>query len=405
MEIKKAGLTLLTGAIGTKVGGTLFRFILINSLEPEIYGRFAIFLILFNWFLLFTTLNITIGLAKFVSEKRKRRKIFYKAALFGCIVISLIVSFVLILLSPYISSFLNINDASILVFLAIALPFAVFYNITIFYFRGLYRMKASAVSDISLAAIRIFALLFFFWIGYNYAPYMAFLFSFVAIDLALSFFCRIKFMTKGNTKKITGPLKLLILYSLPIFIAEFLRFLSLGFDRLFLAKFFSTFASGIYDVGITLCLGYTLIASSYGMALLPVASKNQKNYKKLRRNLRKTSVYVLILYIIYSILLLLVARPVIEFINPKYVAVIEFLPYLMIAYILIGLLSLFSHFVNAIGLQKYAIVASLLFAVIGFSLNFYLVPQLRYLGAASSIFISAALSLVIISLLVWRKFR
>jgi len=148
-----------------------------------------------------------------------------------------------------------------------------------------------------------------------------------------------------------------------------------------------------------------LIASSYGMALLPVASKNQKNHKKLKRNLTKTSMYVLILYIIYSTLLILVARPVIEFINPKYLALIEFLPYLMIAYISIGLLSLFSHFVNAIGLQKYAVIASFLFVVIGFSLNFYLVPQLKYLGAASSISISAALSLVMISLLIWRKFR
>jgi len=245
MEIKKAGLTLLTGAIGTKIGGTLFRLILINRLDPEIYGRFAIFLILFNWFLLFTTLNITIGLAKFVAEKRKRRKIFYKAALFGCIILSLIVSIVLVLLSSHISSFLNINDASILVFLAVVLPFAVFYNITIFYFRGLYRMKASAISDIGLAGIRILALLFFFWIGYNYAPYMAFLISFIAIDLALSFFFGIKSVNKEKVKNLTGPLKLLILYSLPIFAGEFLRFLSLGFDRLFLAKFFSTFTSGL----------------------------------------------------------------------------------------------------------------------------------------------------------------
>lgn len=265
-------------------------------------------------------------------------------------------------------------------------------------------MKASATSDISLATIRIFALLFFFWVGYQYAPYMAFLFSFIAIDLALSFFVRIRFRTKG-IKKISKPLKLLILYSLPIFASESLRFLSLGFDRLFLAKFFSTFASGIYDVGVTLCLGYTLIANSYGMALLPIASKNQKNHNKLKENLRKTSVYVLILYIIYSTLLIVVARPVIEFINPKYLTLIEFLPYLIIAYIFIGLLSLFSHFVNAIGLQKYAVIASFIFIVIDFSLNFYLVPQLKYLGAASSVFISAALSLVIISLLIWRKFR
>ena len=79
MQIKKAGLTLLAGAIGTKIGGVLFRFILINTFDPEIYGRFAIFLILFNWFLLFATFNITIGLAKFVAEKKKRRRIFYKA--------------------------------------------------------------------------------------------------------------------------------------------------------------------------------------------------------------------------------------------------------------------------------------------------------------------------------------
>jgi len=303
---------------------------------------------------------LTIGLAKVVSEKRKRKKTYYQAALFGCTMMSLIASAILILVAPQISDFLNIHDTSIVVYLAIVLPFAVFYNMTIFYFRGLYRMKASATSDIALNIIRILALLLFFLIGYLHTPYLAFLASFVILEILLIFFGKVNFRTlKTKVNEKFKLFKSLLLYSMPIFIGESLKLFGLGFDRLFLTRFFTTFASGIYDIAIALCMGYMVIANSYGMALLPVASKNQKNLANLKRNLIKTLTYVAVLYIVYTIPMLLLAEPVISLINPQYL----------------------------------------------FVLNFYFVPELKYLGAVVAMLISATLSVITLSLLVWRRFR
>jgi len=405
MEIKKAGIILLLGVIASKVEGSVFKLVLMNRLDPSLYGKYSIFLILFNWLLLIATFNITIGLAKFVAENEKQRKLKYVAALIGCTTISLIVSSVLILSRLSISNFINIHDDKIILFLACILPFATIYNLTIFYFRGIYKMKTSTSLDVILSGLKILVLIFMLSMGYAYAPYVAFLVSFLILDLILLFLnIRKSFKTVqfGKTAKI---FKALFIYSLPIFLSESLNDFGMGFDRLFLAKFYTTFASGIYDVAITLCLGYILIANAYANALLPVASKDRKNSNKLKKDLLKTSWYVVIFYVIYTLTVLLLAQRIITIINPSYLPAIEFLKPLMIAYALIGFLSLFSYFVNAINLQKYALLTSVLFVLNSFMLNFYFVPQLKYLGAVNAILVSAIVSVVLLTALIWRRLK
>jgi O-antigen/teichoic acid export membrane protein len=266
-------------------------------------------------------------------------------------------------------------------------------------------MKSSTALDVILSGLKILVLILMLGMGYMYAPYIAFLFSFLILDLIL-LLLNIKNSFKDiQFGKVVKTFKTLFIYSLPILLSESLSDLGMGLDRLFLAKFYTTFASGIYDVTITLCLGYILISNAYANALLPIASRDRKNSNKLKKDLLKTSWYVLIFYVAYTLAVLLLAQHIITIVNPSYLPAIEFLKPLMIVYALIGFLSLFSYFVNAINLQKYALLASILFALNSFMLNFYFVPQLKYLGAVNAILISAIVSVTLLAALIWRRLK
>ncbi|MFQ6010135.1 MAG: oligosaccharide flippase family protein [Candidatus Aenigmatarchaeota archaeon] len=408
-SIKKAGLILLAGLIFSRLGGTLFKFIAIYHLTPLEYGKLALFLIMFNWLLLIATFNTTLGLAKFVAEKRSKKELLYGSALLGSTIISLFISGLLILFSNQISLFIGLGSIPIILFLAAVLPFAVVYNITIFYFRGLYRMKASTLSDVALSAAKVILLIFLFYVGYNYPPYFAFLIAHMLIDLVLIFKGKLpKRIASINMIKIKKGLinyRMLLIYSFPIFIAEITRFLGLGIDRFFLAKFFTTSATGIYDLGISLCIGYLVIANSYANALLPVASRNHRNVSRLKTSLFKSTGYVVVLYVLYTMAILFFIEPLVNLINPLYIEVTTFVLPLMVVYALIGFLSLLTHFASAIALQKYAAYASAVFLILAFTLNFYLVPELKYLGAVEALLASSLASLVLLMLMIWRGLK
>ena len=408
-SIKKAGLILLVGFIFSRLGGTLFKFIAISQLTPLEYGKLALFLILFNWMLLIATFNTTIGLAKFVAERKSRKELLYGSALMGSTILSLFISGLLVLFSNQISSLIGLNSVPIVLLLAAVLPFAVVYNMTIFYFRGLYRMRESTYSDIALSLLKVVLLVLFFYMSYVYPPYLAFLVAHMLVDLVLIFReklpTRLASINMSKIRKALVNYRMLLIYSFPIFVAEITRFLGLGIDRFFLAGYFTTSATGIYDLGISLCIGYLVIANSYANALLPVASRNHRNVSLLRNNLYKTLGYVAGLYVLYTLALVLLVEPLVSFINPAYLEVTSFILPLVIAYAIIGMLSLFTHFASAIALQKYAAYASAVFLILAFSLNFYLVPQLKYLGAVEALLVSSIVSLVLLMIMVRRGLR
>lgn len=365
MEVKslyRGGFVLLIGFLLVRLGGFVFRIICMNVLPVAAYGEVAIFLILFNWFVLFATFNVTIGLSKFVAEGKGKKELFYSSALAGSLLLSIIVSAVLALLSPLISTALNLSQ-TIVIWAIACIPFAVIYNIAIFYLRGMFRMKSSVIADSIMTAIRIAALVGFLYAGLYYAPYMAFLFSFLLIDIyllarsnACSSFLGFSF------REMKSAFRTLLIYSTPIFLSEFLRMFSLGLDRIMLSGFYTTAEAGIYDVAVLLCIGYVLIANSFSNALLPIASRNQEDKKKRRSELFKALKASSLLFMGYSALVLVAGQPVINLVNPSYLVIFSFLPMLALSYVLIGFLIVLSFFANGIGFQKHTVYAGAVFA-------------------------------------------
>jgi O-antigen/teichoic acid export membrane protein len=282
----------------------------------------------------------------------------------------------------------------------VSVPFAVVYNISIFYLRGLYKMRSSVWADFIMTVIRLSALLGFLFAGFYYAPYMSFLLSFMLIDVYLLYRNRVG--TRFSKKEIISTFRIMLLYSIPIFLSEFLRLFSLGVDRLILSSFYTTVEAGFYDVAVLLCIGYLVIANSYSNALLPLASRSQGDARKRRSELVKALRASSVLFVLYTLLILIAGRPVISIINPAYIDVIGFLPGLAVAYMMIGFLTILSFFANGIGHQRYGVYAGAVFAFLSLSLNLYLIPSMMYWGAITALLVSSAVSLAVMSGLILR---
>ncbi|UCD03309.1 MAG: oligosaccharide flippase family protein [Candidatus Aenigmatarchaeota archaeon] len=397
----RGGLVLLIGFIFLKFGGVLFRVICMNMLSVSAYGEVAIFLVLFNWFMLFATFNVTLGLAKFVSQDSSKKGVYYSAALIGSFVLALVITGVLLLLTPLLSSAINVSQGVVL-WAVLTIPFAVVYNIGIFYFRGLYHMKHSTMTDTVMMIIRIAALVALLYAGLYYAPFFAFMVSFVVIDIYILFRNRGVLEYGGET---LGVFKQLLIYSFPIFVSEFLRHFSMSFDRLALSGFYSTVEAGFYDAATALCLGYIIISNSYANALLPKASSSETNLPKRRKELLRALKASAALFVLYTVLLIILGRPVINIINPAYLGIFEFLPFMMIAYMIMGILVTLFFFSNSIGRQRYAVYGGAVFAFLSLTLNVYLVPVMLYMGAISALIISSLASLSVMGVLLWKSER
>ena len=397
-SLYRGGFILLIGFIFARLGGSLFKIICMNMLPMSAYGEVAVFMVLFNWFVLFATFNVTIGLTKFVSQDKKKKELFYLSSLAGSLLLSLVISGALFLLTPWISAALNLGQ-SIVYWAIVCVPFAVVYNISIFYLRGQFRMRSSVWADFGMTIIRLAALIGLLFAGLYYAPYLAFLVSFMLIDIYLVY--RNRTGTRYSLDEILSTFRLLLVYSFPIFIAEFLRLFSVGVDRLVLSGFFTTAEAGFYDVAVLLCVGYLVIANSYSNALLPLASGSQDDTKKRRSELRKALKASSLLFVLYTVIILLAGRPVINIINPAYAGVMEYLPGLALAYIMIGFLTILTFFANGIGHQRHGVYAGAVFAFLSLSLNLYLVPSMMFTGAITALLASSAVSLAVMAGLVF----
>jgi O-antigen/teichoic acid export membrane protein len=199
---------------------------------------------------------------------------------------------------------------------------------------------------------------------------------------------------------IKGTFGMLLIYSSPIFLSEFLRTFSLGIDRIMLSGFFSTAEAGIYDVAVLLCIGYVLIANSYSNALLPLASKSQDDRKKRRSELRKALKASSLLFVLYSALVMLAGHPVISIVNPSYLVIFGFFPALALSYALVGFLILLTFYSNGIGYQRHTVYSGAVFAFLSLVLNSYLVPTMMYWGAVYALLASSAASLAVMSILI-----
>lgn len=400
-SLYKGGLVLLLGFIFLKIGGVLFRVICMNVLPVEAYGEVAVFLVLFNWFVLFATLNVTIGLAKFVAQDSSKKGMYYTSALIGSVVIGLVVSVLLLIMAPWISDAVNVSQ-SVLYWAILAVPFAVVYNVGIFYFRGSYDMKLSTLTDAGMMVMRIAILAALLYAGLYYAPFLAFAASFMLIDTYILFRNRRAF---GYGKETFVTFRTLLVYSLPVFISEFLREFSMGVDRIVLSGFYSTAEAGFYDVGVALCIGYLVIANSYSNALLPKASESHADSAKRRKELFRALKASSVLFVLYTLLLMLGGRLAIELINPVYMGVFDFLMPLAVAYVILGFLTIMYFFVNSVGRQKYAVYAGAVFAFLSITLNVYLVPVMLYTGAIYALLVSSSVSLTVLGAMVWKSER
>lgn len=182
--------------------------------------------------------------------------------------------------------------------------------------------------------------------------------------------------------------KLLLNYSLPLFLSGLAVWCLNVSDRIFL-RYFSNFRElGVYSVSMNIAAGATILSSIFNTIWAPTVfkwnSENKVDYKIVQK------IFEALLMIIYYIIILVgVLSQVIPYFLPiQYVSV----QYILSACIIGPLFYTLSE-VSSIGIvltkkTKYSFYTSLIAMLLNFALCFLLIPKFGAIGAAISMAIS-----------------
>ncbi len=382
-KIHKFGILILGGILFSRAGGLFFRFLCLKFLPISVYGEAVLFIIFLTFFGIVASFGLPVLLSSELKWKRGNKRFLILKDIFS---LSLLFSFFIAMLL-FIFGMLNFFNflkmhAETVALLSFALPIYVSFNVFLFYFRAT-APKISLLSEIFLSALRIMFLIVLLSLGF------VFLSPFLSIILAF-FFSTLFMLYHLPHKKIFSfkikEKKRIILAGGAIFFYECFKNLGINVDRIMLSIFFSPRDTGIYDALVLLCIFYTFVANSYGIAIL-----SQKN---VRKNFLSSLKAYLAFSFPYSIFIFFAARPVLEFFKREVLVAYPSFSLLLLSYFIYGIFILSSF--SLISLKKYssALSGAIIFLGTNALLNSWLIPLLHYSGAALSLLIASISSLL-----------
>ncbi|ADT83861.1 oligosaccharide flippase family protein [Thermococcus barophilus] len=267
----------------------LYQLIMGRLLVPSEYGDLFSLLSLFYIFsVIFAVINVST--AKFTTiyslrgEYEKIKGFLIEISKKLC-VIGFIIAILAIFISDLLASFLNINTNLALIYLSLAIPFALLFTLHQGILRGLQRFTALGLSIVGWAFLKLLFGILLVLIWKNFLGGIAgFTLAYVII-LALTFFYLRDILKFPKMHHV--DLKGFIKYSWISFLALFSYSLMWNIDVILVKHYFPPFQAGIY-AAISVLGKIVLFASvSIGIVLFPEsAQRYEKNESHLQIFLR-----------------------------------------------------------------------------------------------------------------------
>lgn len=198
------------------------------------------------------------------------------------LIISLVFSFIILLVSPFISSFLHINKTYFLVIVAISLFFSIQSLLNRSILQGLLKFKEFVVSMLVENSVKIVTSFLLVYFSYQVGGAMVGL----AVSALIGWHITNLFLryTKQQTNTITVDTKQVIVSTVPIFLQSIAITSLYSSDVILVKHFFSTYDAGIYaalsNLGKIIFFG----AGPIGAVMFPLVSKKSvkgEGYKQI----------------------------------------------------------------------------------------------------------------------------
>lgn len=379
----KSTIILIIGGGLTKILAMIIKIFLARSIGEDGNILYMSVLPTFNLFITLSTLSLSTGISKLISERNNSQK-----TILSLIPISLlynfILMFILIFLSPYIANNLLNNNLTYYPILAISftLPFICLSTILKGYFFGKEHMTPYIISNIVEQIIRLIFIIFFLPKLLKYGLAIATM-SVVLINILSelsSIICLIIFIPNkkinlSNLKLDKTILKDVLNISIPTTGSRLIGSISYFLEPIILTYimtkvgFTNESITNIYGI-ITgyvypLLLIPSFFTSAISTALLPVISSNyaKKNYQYARHKLKQAILISLSLGIFFTIIFITNSKPLLKLIfntslGNNYLKIIA--PFFLLHYIQGPL----TAFLQAIGKANIAMSGTLIGAII-----------------------------------------
>ncbi len=380
----------------------LGRFIL----SPAQFGTFGVVLGLLAVTNAVLMLGIRQAVSRFVSIKKEAAQTIKAKAFRLQLVLSTIVFVFYFCASPFLANVFNEPDMAIFIpVAALSVFFQPMLEVVRGYLNGLKRFKEDSLLGVFTRIMRLILPLTFFAIGLS-------LFGvFLGIALAALAPLVLGVASSGSSKhenKNSFKTKTLLIFALPVFALAFTQNFLLQVDVFFVKGFLMASDAGFYVAAATLARLPTEAILTITLILFPLISETtfSKAMRKARFYITHSFRYLFLFILPVSFAVSVTAQPLITAIyGGEYVPGSESLAILALAYIFFALFSISATILVASGNTKRTFAIGLFALLLDIALNYLLVPLYGMNGAAIATLVSMFAAAVILTVLVFAKFK
>jgi O-antigen/teichoic acid export membrane protein len=401
--IAKSSFFVLLGILFSKILTYFYRILIARYYGPEVYGIFAVSVMILLWFNSFASLGLVEGVLRFVSFYRGKNEIKKVRYIFRLSAITLLVSTILssiILFS--VSEFISLNifhDANLVPFLkffSILIPLYVFLYLFLAVVRAYEKIKVHTfILDFLMNFLKLVFLIIFIFLGlqtkgiifsYFLGVFFSFLAAFIYIKYKFSFVFNSDNLEKESQIKLR---KKLYSYSWPLILSSVLIGILPYIDSFVIGYFKGSYDIGIYNAAVPIA-GLLLLAPNIFLALfLPLITKefSKQNNVVIKELSKQTEKWILILNMPLFLLMMLFPGTFINLLfGSQYLipAAEISLRFLSIGGFFFSMSLVMNNLMQMAGKSKTILSNILIVIIFNFVLNMFLVPKYGISGAAFS---------------------
>jgi stage V sporulation protein B len=429
-KVAKGTVYLMIAQLTVIISGYLIHIGLARFLGPATYGDFGFILSL----ALITKMVFIIGMnpavSKYISEqKEKAREIYHqgmKIQLFFIIICVLFYFF----FSGFIAQLFHDSALKEIIFLSsfVTLTFGLYAIATKGFLNGIRLFRHQAIAEMIHSLLKVVLVFIFVYLGfgilgaifaYVLAPLVAFVFASIIIKRHLSKKRISKDISnnhdlskfqKNESKTINSFDKwTLIKFSLPITFFYLLITLTTEMGILSVKSILmSNTLTGFYTSAVTLSrVTYSLFAA-LPMTMLPSISAAfaKRDFSLIKKYINQSMRYSMIILFPLTIVISTNAKQIISLIySSQFIEAAASLSILVFGFTFLVIFMTQCSFLQGINKPNLAMLFAFLAAGLAWLLNITLIPKYGMFGAAIAMTLTALLSLIIISVYVYHKFK
>ena len=394
----------LTGSV-ISAGATLLMTKYYTAVfTPAQYGILALYLVMFQYIVTFTSLNMDSGATRFYFDYRKTKRDEYLSTIFWFITcITIVVLTLGVFFSGFISNWIAPNSQKVYYVTLLAGIGAVYVS---FLTRVLYNEHKST-SVLKHTAFQTFI--------NHFSSYLFISVFHLGIlgrmsGQGLGYFLNIFTLMKEFSKENLFRLKLTFnkamasetfMLALPGIIASFQTVVFVYLDRVFIKHYIGDSAVGIYTLGYMLGQGLSMVYEAISQAMLPkVYNDMNKNYEKAKDELELFSYRYYIGLVIITVVMSILSPLIVSlFSNEHYSDAANVMPFVMAGFMMGGFYKIPSL---VLGYHKvvwfYPFLSAFSFGTNAL-LNWWLIPIYGIIGAGFASFVGLFLYSVVLQFL------